>query len=114
MNFSENLKEAMFCKNVTAKALANTTGISIDTINCYLKTKGSLPKIDKAVTLARALDVSAEFLVDGFETDRQRTDFGVRMTPEKIALLQKFSRLSASEQRAVQNLLDAMLEKHAF
>lgn len=113
MNFSENLKEAMFCKNITAKALSDTTGISVDTINCYLKTKGSLPKIDKAVKLARALGVSAEFLVDGFENARTRPGSNVRLNAENISLLQKLERISAAERKAVLSLVDAVAEKYA-
>lgn len=112
MHFSENLKEAMFCKNITTKALADATGISVDTINCYLKTKGSLPKIDKAVKLAHALDVSAEFLAEGFENSKTRIDSTVQMNAENISLLQKLARLSAKERRAVISLVDAMAEKY--
>lgn len=112
MHFSENLKEAMFCKNITTKALADATGISVDTINCYLKTKGSLPKIDKAVKLAHALDVSAEFLAEGFENGNARTALTIQMNAENITLLQKLARLSAKERRAITNLVDAMAEKY--
>lgn len=112
MHFSENLKEAMFCKNITTKALADATGISVDTINCYLKTKGSLPKIDKAVKLAHALDVSAEFLAEGFETGSTRTARTMQMNAENITLLQKLACLSAKERRAVISLVDAMAEKY--
>lgn len=112
MHFSENLKEAMFCKNITTKALSDATGISVDTINCYLKTKGSLPKIDKAIQLARALDVSVEFLAEGFENGKARTERTIQMNAENIALLQKLARLSAKERRAVLSLVDAMAEKY--
>ncbi|MCI5518903.1 MAG: helix-turn-helix domain-containing protein [Treponema sp.] len=68
MGFKENLKEAMFCKNLTTIELANKTGINSGTISSYLKTKGSIPPADKALKLAQALDVSVEFLVNGFES----------------------------------------------
>ena len=44
------------------------TGINSGTISSYLKTKGSMPPADKALKLAQALDVSVDFLVNGFES----------------------------------------------
>lgn len=68
MSFNENLKEAMFCKNFTTMQLAGITGINAGTISNYLKTKGSMPPADKALQLAKALDVSVDFLINGFDT----------------------------------------------
>ena len=75
MNFSENLKEAMFCKNITSLELAQKTGIKIDTINSYLKTKGTIPSADKAVRIAQILGVTVEFLVTGFmDSKKEKSD----------------------------------------
>ncbi len=68
MEFAENLKEAMFCKKMTTRELSQQTNIKIDTLNSYLKTNGSIPTVDKALKIAKALDVSVDFLVNGFES----------------------------------------------
>ena len=68
MSFNENLKEAMYCKNLTTIQLADLTDINSGTISNYLKTKGSMPPVDKALKLAKALDVSVDFLVNGFDS----------------------------------------------
>lgn len=68
MSFNENLKEAMYCKNLTTAQLAALSGINSGTISNYLKTKGSIPPADKALKLAQALDVSVDFLVNGFDS----------------------------------------------
>lgn len=68
MGFKENLKEAMFCKNITTVELAVLSGINSGTISSYLKTKGSMSPADKALKLAQAFDVSVDFLVNGFES----------------------------------------------
>lgn len=47
MGFKENLKEAMFCKNITTVELAVLSGINSGTISSYLKTKGSMPPAEK-------------------------------------------------------------------
>ena len=67
MSFKENLKEAMYCKNLTTVQLAALTDINSGTISSYLKTKNSMPPVDKALKLAKALDVSVDFLVNGFD-----------------------------------------------
>ena len=68
MSFNENLKEAMYCKNLTTVQLAALSGINSGVISSYLKTKGAMPPADKALKLAQALDVSVEFLVNGFDS----------------------------------------------
>ena len=49
MSFNENLKEAMYCKNMTTIQLATLSGINSGTISNYLKTKGSMLVTDKKV-----------------------------------------------------------------
>ena len=75
MGFNENLKEAMYCKNLTTMELAARSGINSGTISNYLKTKGSMPPADKALKLAQALDVSVDFLVNGFDS---RTESSIK------------------------------------
>lgn len=104
MSFSENLKEAMFLKNMTARTLSNLTGINLNTINSYLKSKNSLPKIDKAVEIAAVLDVSAEFLVNGFEKHKNQPVFSA----EDCILLKNFKSLSEREQKAVFTLIESL------
>ena len=70
MSFNENLKEAMFCKNLTTMELATRSGINSGTISNYLKTNGAMPPADKALKIAQVLDVSVDFLVNGFETKK--------------------------------------------
>ena len=41
MSFKENLKEAMYCKNLTTVQLAALTDINSGTISSYLKTKNA-------------------------------------------------------------------------
>ena len=81
MGFKENLKEAMYCKNITTSDLASLTGINSGTISSYLKTKGSIPPADKAIKIARALDVSIDFLVDGFDV---KTDNDKQLPKKQI------------------------------
>ncbi len=75
MSFSENLKEAIRISGLTTKELAQKTGINENTISSYLKTKSSLPDIEKGYYLAKALNVSVSFLVEGFQDINEEKEF---------------------------------------
>lgn len=97
MSFAENLKEAMFCKNIKAKDLAAKTGIGYDTINSYLKTDGSIPTADKAVSMAEELEVSVEFLVNGFQPKEKPNNLVVKEHIEEINEIEKDLRCLSPE-----------------
>ena len=112
MSFKENLKEAMYCKNLTTVQLAAITGINSGTISSYLKTKNSMPPVDKAIKLARALDVSVDFLVNGFDSKtessiQQKSPFSI----EVFKIAQKMSELDRDELTIITTLLDFLKKK---
>ncbi|MBO4507490.1 MAG: helix-turn-helix transcriptional regulator [Spirochaetaceae bacterium] len=65
MGFRENLKEELTYQDITVKELAERTGISKHTLDHYLTKNGSRPQVELAVKIARALNVSVEYLVYG-------------------------------------------------
>ena len=112
MSFNENLKEAMYCKNLTTIQLADLTDINSGTISNYLKTKGSMPPVDKALKLAKALDVSVDFLVNGFDSKtessmQQKSPF----TIEVFKIAQKMNGLDKDELEIITNLIDFIKKK---
>lgn len=112
MSFKENLKEAMYCKNLTTVQLAALTDINYGTISSYLKTKNSMPPVDKALKLAKALDVSVDFLVNGFEyktesSTQQKSPFSL----EVFKIAQKMEGLDKDELSIVTNLIDFIRKK---
>ncbi len=114
MSFNENLKEAMFCKNLTTIQLAALTNINSGTISNYLKTKGSIPPADKALKLAKALDVSVDFLVNGFDskTDssiQQKSPFSI----EVFKIAQKMDGLEKDELAIITSLIDLLKRRKA-
>jgi transcriptional regulator with XRE-family HTH domain len=52
------------------KELAAMTGISLKTIENYVKKDSSIPSADKAVLIAKALGVSVEYLINGKRPER--------------------------------------------
>lgn len=112
MGFKENLKEAMFCKNITTAELAELTGINSGTISSYLKTKGSMPPADKALKMAEALDVSIDFLVNGFEKkSKGKTVPTHNFSVEVYKLAKDLSELEKDELNAVKTLLNVLRKK---
>ena len=65
MGFKENLHNELSYQNMIVKELANKSGLSKHTIDNYLTGHNSIPKADVAVKIAKALNVSVEYLVNG-------------------------------------------------
>ena len=65
MSFRDNLREALDFTGVEQKELAAKTGISLKTIENYVKKDSSVPSADKAVLIAQALGVTVEYLITG-------------------------------------------------
>jgi len=65
MGFNENLKGELEFVGMPVKELAHRTGIPKKTIDKYLLSNNSMPPADKAVTIAKELDVTVEYLVTG-------------------------------------------------
>ena len=65
MSFRENLRETLDFLSMEQKELAIKTGLSLKTIENYVKKDSSVPSADKAVLIAQALGVTVEYLVTG-------------------------------------------------
>lgn len=108
MGFQENLKEAMYIQGCTTKELSRKTGINAGTISSYLKTKGAIPPVDKAVRMAEALQVTVEFLVNGFNSPVPP----IPVNPALEELVKVLSTFSHSDIQAVNVIVKALSEKY--
>lgn len=63
--FRENLKQELLFRNIKVKELSARSGVNKRTIDHYLAENSSEPLAEAAVKIARALGVSAEYLVTG-------------------------------------------------
>jgi len=72
MAFRDNLRETLDFLGMEQKELSAKTGLSLKTIENYVKKDSSLPTVDKAVTIAQALGVSVEYLMTG-KKNKERT-----------------------------------------
>lgn len=103
----------MYCKNLTTIQLSALTGINSGTISNYLKTKGSMPPADKALKLAKVLDVSVDFLVNGFDSKtessiQQKSPFSL----EVFKIAQKMDGLDKDELAIITDLIDFIRKKN--
>jgi transcriptional regulator with XRE-family HTH domain len=99
MYFRENLREALDFSGMEQKELAAQTGISLKTIENYLKQGSSMPSADKAVRIAQALGVSVEYLVTGGENFRETPP--IHLSPELYRLLKSINKLTNHDQHIV-------------
>ena len=102
----------MYCKNLTTIQLAEMTGINSGTISSYLKTKNSMPPVDKALKLAKALDVSIDFLVNGFDAKtessiQQKSPFSI----EVFKIAQKMDGLEKDELAIITSMIDLLKKR---
>jgi transcriptional regulator with XRE-family HTH domain len=81
------------------KELAAKAGISLKTIENYLKKASSMPSADKAVRIAQALGVSVEYLVTGSETSPEKN--AAFLNPELYRLLKSMERLAQRDRHIV-------------
>jgi len=107
MSFSENLREALDFKDLQIKELASKTGISKNTIDNYLSGQKSIPSAQNAVKIAKVLDVSVEYLVNGINS--KPTNNAVLSQKQK-KLLFSFDQLNEIEQNAIIQLVDNLIK----
>ena len=68
-SFRENLRNELDYQGIIIKELSARTGIPVATLDCYLGTRATIPSVEAAVKIAKALQVSVEYLVTGENTN---------------------------------------------
>jgi len=91
MSFRDNLRETLDFVGMEQKELAAKTGLSLKTIENYVKKDSSLPAADKAVFIAQALGVTVEYLINGKKTGKETTP---SIPPQQKELLDTISKLN--------------------
>ncbi|GHU93071.1 transcriptional regulator [Spirochaetia bacterium] len=67
MGFRENLRQELSYNDMVVKELAESSGVHKRALDTYLCKNASMPPADAAVSIARALGVTVEYLVSGEE-----------------------------------------------
>lgn len=63
--FADRLREEIEYMGITRKELAYKANVKKRALDMYLGTQGSMPPADAAVRIAKALNVTVEYLVTG-------------------------------------------------
>ena len=72
MGFRENLKSQLEYSGMLVKELAVRSGIKKKTLDSYLGNRGYTPSVEAAISIAKALGVSVEYLVTGTDHKNDR------------------------------------------
>ena len=91
MSFRDNLRETLDFLYIGQKELAAKTGLSLKTIENYVKKDSSVPSADKAVLIAQTLGVTVEYLVTGKKNAKKGTTEIQTGNKEIFDILQKLN-----------------------
>lgn len=106
-NFSKHLKNELKYQGILVKELSARTGISLATLECYLGNRRTIPSAEKALKIARALNVSIEYLITGEETNKQKILF--KHCKEAKELINLIFKLSPEQCKAITNMIKSVL-----
>ena len=65
MTFKDRLREEIEYKGILVKEISAEIGISNNTFLSYINSRNVMPNVETAVKIAKALNVSVEYLVTG-------------------------------------------------
>jgi transcriptional regulator with XRE-family HTH domain len=102
MGFRENLKSQLEYSGMLVKELAACSGVKKRTIDSYLGTHSYTPSVEAAVSIAKALGVSVEFLVTGEDAIKDRPLSSLHSDIQEIVLVTE--RLSPKDRFIILNL----------
>ena len=108
-NFRENLRNELDFQGMAVKELSAKTKIPVTTLDCYLRTRSTVPSAENAVKIARALRVSVERLVIGEDTGYEwRQEASSRDIQE---IIRRVERLTPLQHKAILRLLVAFKDE---
>ncbi|MDR3283660.1 MAG: helix-turn-helix domain-containing protein [Treponema sp.] len=106
--FRENLRRELGYQGMTVKELSAKTGIPKLTLDLYLRKKGCIPSVGRAVQIADTLDVTVEYLVTG--TDSKVSEIRGLVRERLLTLVNDLRKKSGVFQEQIQSIA-RMLEK---
>lgn len=107
--FKENLRSELDFQGLTVKELSQKTGIIKGTLDNYLGVRSSIPPADIAVKIARALNVSVEYLVTGTSNSVQNNI--ARHTSDYMPVIKDYERLSTTSKKSLAIMIHALAEE---
>lgn len=106
MGFKENLKSELSFQDMMVKELADKTGINKCTLDNYLREKHSAPTAENALKIAKALDVSVEYLITGEKSSTEQI-----LTQEQKTVLNLYCKLNTFNRQTIEDLLYSLVSR---
>jgi transcriptional regulator with XRE-family HTH domain len=106
MAFRDNLRETLDFAGMEQKELAAKTGLSLKTIENYVKKDSSVPSADKAVLIAQALGVTVEYLITGKKPKKNDTP---TIPPQQKEVMDIISKLDKYNHEVITSLAKTLL-----
>lgn len=98
MGFRENLKSELEYQGLTTKELSKKSGVNKRTLDHYLMNNPQEPSVTNAFNIAKALNVTVEYLLTGKNTATDNT--------ELIEIMKQVNKLSDKKLTAIKMVLD--------
>ena len=110
MGFRENLKSQLEYSGMLVKELAARSGVKKKTIDSYLGAHSYKPSAETAVSLAKTLGVTVEYLVTGTDSPRKdRPLSSLRNDIQEIVLVAE--RLNSRDRHILLSLAQLLKDK---
>ena len=105
-SFKENLRSELDFQGLTVKELSARTGIIKGSLDNYLGVRASIPPADIAVRIAKALNVSVEYLVTG--ADEKSVSKNHERFAEYLSMLADYEKLSNKSKKSLAIMIHAL------
>jgi len=110
--FRENLRAELDYQGVTVKELSARTGIPVATLDCYLGARATIPSVDTAIKIARALQVTVEYLV--ISEKEGAVSPSKKPSQEMRELIRKIENLDSEQCKAILNMISIFTKQKAY
>lgn len=109
MTFNQRLKDLIKEKNLLQKEFAVKAGIKKRALDMYLGAQTSMPPADVAVKIAKALDITVEYLITGEDSSLGLEN--PKLNKKYTRFINKLEILDDVDQAIVENLIDSLIDK---
>jgi transcriptional regulator with XRE-family HTH domain len=99
MSFRENLREVLSYNDIEQKELAAKAGISLRSLENYVREESSMPAADRAIRIAKALGVTVEYLINGGEPSKAKDSLFINLSLRQLG--QSLEKLSEGDRKVV-------------
>ena len=106
MGFRDNLKAELEYQGMKTKELAEKSGVNKRALDHYLMSNPQEPSVTNAIKIAKALNVSVEYLVTGQEMLQN-----IPLTKDMSTFMNQYIKLSLEQKEIIKKTTELFLDK---